>query len=309
MLVLKFTGILVTGLIIETLMNSSLTVTALDQVMPTTTISTNSSTTNTTITTTTTTLPSFKALFGSASVGTTFNSPIVFKQIRSLAIATVDNIQYNLVHDFYVGVYFFDKNWQYVSTFSYPNAFYMIVANNLFYFTMSTGSDGIIATTLTSPAIVYSSCQPLTYRSAVYDQAGSKIIAVNFDGLSVNSFDLTLRLLNSVSLPANPHGVTVFNSKIYVSLWTVAKIVVISNGVITNTYSTQCSYAASLTFDSFGNFMLSCMPNSIVYLYDTNINYLNQYINTNGAPANPLYAATDIKGRLVIAGYTYIYMK
>ena len=298
-LVLTFLGIFVTSVIIGIFMNSSLNVSTANRILPTTT---------TTSTTTTTTLPSLSALLASASVSRTFNSTIAFSGIRTLAIGTVNNIQYNLVQDYNVGVFFFDTNWQYVSTFTYPNAYYVIVANNLFYFTMSTGSYGIIATTLTSTAIVYSSSQPLTYRSAVYDQAGGKIIAANFGGLSVETFDLTLRLLSSVSLPANPHGVTLFNSNIYVSLWSVATILVISNGVISNTYPTQCTNVASLTFDSFGNMLLPCFTNSVVYLYDTSINYLNQNINTNNAPANPLYAGMDISGRLAIAGYSYIYI-
>jgi hypothetical protein len=106
-----------------------------------------------------------------------------------------------------------------------PGINYGIVANNFYYFTPTSGY-GIIKTSLTSSAVVnfYGTAG---YRGCYYDTSTSRIIAAGCVWSVVRFFNLNLNFLSSVSVPECPHGVTVYNSKVYVVSWYSRKLSVI----------------------------------------------------------------------------------
>jgi hypothetical protein len=116
-----------------------------------------------------------------------------------------------------------------------------------------------------------------------YDSAGSKIIAAGCEIGSLDILDLDLNFQSSVSFTGQcPHGITVYNSKIYVSLNSNG-IAIISNGVIANTFPTIClSGLHRITQYLFGYFALSCWGDNKVYIYDSNMQYTSKSIAFTG---------------------------
>ena len=201
----------------------------------------------------------------------------VIQSCRNIDKAKINNIEYNLIVDLPVGVHLYDSNWKYQSTFSMPDIYYGIVANNNYYFSGGT-SGGIIKTSLTSSAIIKSYGTAGVYRGLYYDSIGSRIIAAGCDVHRVDILDLDLNLLSSVSMPGMcPHGVTVHNSKVYVTRFYIGYVAIISNGMIENTFTTVCfGRLASISVDSVGYFALSCAGDGKVYLYDSNMQYTSK---------------------------------
>jgi hypothetical protein len=216
--------------------------------------------------------------------------------------ATINNIEYNLVVDFPVGVHLYDSNWKYQSTFNKVSLQYAIVANGYYYFTDSGNNNRIIKTTLISPTVLNSFGSG--YRGLYYDSIGSRIVAAGCDVCAVHTLDLNLNLLSAVSCPCQcPVGVTVYNSKIYVAMYHSVNVIVISNGTIENSYSTQCyGSLARISVDSFGYLALSCNGNGQVYLYDSNMKYTNKSIGF----VDGWDARLDTNNRLAICGVTNV---
>jgi hypothetical protein len=80
------------------------------------------------------------------------------------------------------------------------------------------------------------------YRSLFYDSVGSRIIGAGCDAQCIDTFDLNLNRLTTLSFSGLcPHGVTVYNTKIYATFWTNGNLVEITNNVVTNTFTTVCS--------------------------------------------------------------------
>jgi hypothetical protein len=111
-----------------------------------------------------------------------------------------------------------------------------------------------------------------------------------------------LNLNSSISFPGQcPHGIAVFNSKIYVAIWGNGIIAVISNGTIEKTYPAKCSSnLAGISVDAFGYFALSCSGNGQVFLYDTSMQYTNKSIAFGGV----YDARFDTNKKLGICGGT-----
>jgi hypothetical protein len=251
-------------------------------------------------TSTTITSKSYLELFSNHSDSQMFsnNNPAI-KSCRNIETATINNIQYNLVIDSNFGVYLYDLNWMYKTKFSLPSIYYGIVAKNFYYFTLTTGY-GIIKTPLNSSTVIKSYGNSGAYRGLYYDLIGSKIIAAGCNVNKVDILDLDLNLNTSISFPGQmPHGITVFNSKIYIVFWNTHNVAIITNGVNKTLYSTKCSSnLAGISVDAFGYFALSCASNSQVYLYDKNMQYTNKTIAYGGA----FDARLDTNSRLAICG-------
>jgi hypothetical protein len=179
-----------------------------------------------------------------------------------------------------------------------------IVAKGYFYFTNLGNGYRIIKTSLKSSTVLNSYSYGNAYRDLYFDSTGSRIIAAGCSVSTVDTFDLDLNLNNSVSFPGIcPHGVTVYNSKIYVSLNNDGNVAVISNGVIENTFSTLCSSGLyRLSVDSFGYFALSC-GNGQAYLYDSNMLYTSKSIGIGVWIGNVKF---DTNNRLVVCGETVV---
>ncbi len=186
-----------------------------------TTTTTTTSTTNSTTpkTTTTTTINKTYLYYASSCVYTQiFNNNPIIQDCRNFDTATINSFQYNLVFDSKVGVYLYDSNWNYKSTFPLTDIFYGIVGNNYYYFSL-LNSYGIIKTSLTSPIDIKSYGSVGNYRGLYYDSAGSKILAAGCDISRVDVLDLDLNFKSSVSFQGQcPRGVIVYNAKIYVAL-------------------------------------------------------------------------------------------
>ena len=106
---------------------------------------------------------------------------------------------------------------------------------------------------------------------------------------SIDKFSMTFDFISSISTGAGtwPHGVIVYDSKIYVSFRKNGNIAVISNNIITNFFTTQClGLIPSLTFYIFGYMAVVCYSNSYMYSFDSSANYLNQFIRTRYSPFN-----------------------
>ena len=256
----------------------------------------------TTTTTTTTTLNKRFLDFATNGIDSQlfYNNPVIQGCIN-VERATINNIEYNIVVNSYVGLYLYDTNWKYNSTFNKPSINYAIVANDNYYITDAGNSDRIIKTTYTSPTVLKS--YGSGYRGLYYDSVSSRIIAAGCDISSVDTFDLNLNLLSSVSVGNCPHGVTVYNSKIYVAKYYSLNVAVISNGVVENTYPTVCSNALiRISVDSFGYFALSC-GNGQAYLYDSNMQYTSKSIGIGVWVGNVKF---DTNNRLAVCGSTVV---
>ncbi len=244
---------------------------------------------------------SFFPIFASPIDTLMFNNNPAIQGCVNIERATINNIKYNLIVDLPVGVHLYDSNWKYNSTFNMPNIHFGIVVNYYYYFTDGGNNYRIIKTTLNSSTVLNSYGNG--YRGLHYDLIGSRIIAAGCDVSSVDVFDLDLNLLSSVSIGGCPHGVTVYNSKIYVSLNNDGNVAVISNGVIENTFSTLCSSGLyRLSVDSFGYFALSC-GNGQAYLYDSNMLYTSKSIGIGVWIGNVKF---DTNNRLVVCGETVV---
>jgi hypothetical protein len=229
------------------------------------------------------------------------NNPAI-QGCANLGTATINSIQYNLLVDYNIGVFFYDSNWMYKSTLIWPNLFFRIVANGSYYLIDRVNGFKIIKILLTSPLI--KSSYGSGYRSLHYDSIGSRIIAAGCEVNKVDILDLDLNISSSVSTPGLcPHDVTVYNTKIYVAVFNNGNVVIISNGVIENTYSTMCSQNLDrVSIDSFGYIALSCSWSGQVYLYDSNMNYTNKSISFGGV----CDARLDTNKRLTICGGTNV---
>ena len=245
-------------------------------------------------------LGSFLSIFSNPTDTSLFNNNPAIQGCSNIEKTTINSIDYNLVIDAPVGVHFYDSNWKYNSTYNMPLTNYAIVANGYFYITDQGNSCRIIKTTLTSPTVL--NFYGDGYRGLHYDSVGTRIIAAGCSVSTVDVLDLDLNLLSTVSFPGQcPHGVTIYNTKIYVALYANANIAVISNGVVENTYPTVCSGTFNrISVDSFGYFALSCYGDGQIYLYDSNIQYTNKSIEFGGV----YDARLDTNNRLAICGGT-----
>jgi hypothetical protein len=225
------------------------------------------------------------------------------RHCRNIEKATIDGIQYNLIVDRYNGVYLYDSNWVYRFSFLIPSVAYGIVANNFYYFSTFPNTIniyGLIKTSLTSSTIIKSYGTVDTYRVLYYDSINSRIIACSTSN-RVDIFNLDLNLLSSVTLQGfGPHGVTVYNSRIYVASYYTGNVAVISNNlIVTTTYLSRClGPLGAISVDSFGYFALSCGGDGKVYIYDSNMNYTNKFISFE----NVLDARLDINTNFAICG-------
>jgi hypothetical protein len=217
--------------------------------------------------------------------------------------STINNIEYNLIVDQAYGVYLYDLNWNHHSNFNFPDIYYAISVNNFYYFTLNPfniNTYGIVKTTVDSTTIIKYYGSSDQYRGLYYDSSTSRIIAVDCGITSVDIFDLNLNLITSIVIPGPClHSVVVYNSKIYVSLWDDGTVVVISNGLIENQYSTQYSInLARVSVDAFGYIALSCPGDGCVYLYDS----IMQNTNKNIAFPGIFDARLDLNDELISCG-------
>jgi hypothetical protein len=97
----------------------------------------------------------------------------VIQTCLNLDKVTINSFQYNLLVDQSVGVYWYDSNWNYQSTFNMPNIFYGIVAKGFFYFSTFNSANGIVKTTLNSSTAIKSYGISSVYRGLFYDSMGS----------------------------------------------------------------------------------------------------------------------------------------
>ena len=233
-----------------------------------------------------------------------FNNNPVIRNCRNTDTAIINGIKYNLLFDVPVGVYLYDSNWVYKSTFSMPNINYGIaVANSFYLFTDAGNNDRLIKTSFTSSTVLYSIGSG--YRGLYYDSVGSRIIAANCDNNFVAIYDLNFGILGAPSISNCPHGVTVYNSKIYVALWNNGNVAVISNYIVEKTFSTVCPGSLSrISVDPFAYFALPCYNNNQVYIYYTdNMQYTNKSIGFASAVSD---ARLDTNNRLVLSGVTNV---
>ena len=196
-------------------------------------------------------------------------------------------------------IYFdIDKsNWMNKSFFNIISNF-GIVVNNFYYFT-SMHNYSTIKTSLSSSTVIKSYGSGDVYRGLYYDSTASRIITAGCRINKIDIFDLDLNLISSVlSSGECPHGITVYNSKIYVVIYLTSNVAVISNGVIENTFPIQCYHLASISVDSFGYFALSCEGDGKAYIYDSSMNYTNKYIGLDFV----LDARLDINNYFAIGG-------
>ncbi len=271
----------------------------------TTTTSTTSTRSATTITTTTssfktTTINKTYLYYASNNVNSQWIDTPTIQNCGNIEKATINGIQYNLVIDQLVGVYLYDTNWVYKSTFFMPNISFGIVANNFYYFSLDYYERyGIIKTSLTSSTIIKSFGYS-GYHGLYYDSAASRIIAAGCYHNRVDTFNLNLKRLNSYSFRRQcPLVVTVYNSKIYVILgWTANKLAVIDGSTQIQYVLTQLSYDfVGISVDEFGYFALSCYDFN-VYIYDSNLTYTNKLIGFDVVRD----ARLDTNNRLAICG-------
>jgi hypothetical protein len=247
---------------------------------------------------------SFLSIFTNSVDSNKFiNSSIIIQSCVNVETATINNIEYNLIVDQAYGVYLYDLNWNYHSNFNFTNIYYAISVNNFYYFTLNpfnVNSYGIVKSTIDSTIILNSYGYSDQYRGLYYDSNILRIIAAGCGTASVDIFDLNLNLITSIVIPGTcPHGVAVYNSKIYVSLWHNGAVVVISNGSIENQYSTQCSInLARLSIDDFGYIALSCPGDGYIYLFDSIMQYTNKYIAFPGI----FDARLDLNDELISCG-------
>jgi hypothetical protein len=236
---------------------------------------------------------SFLSIFTNQVNTMMFNNNPAIQGCVNVERAIINNIEYNLVIDLPVGVHLYDCNWNYQSTFNIASINYGCVAKSYYYFTDASNGNRIIKTTFIS----YGG----GYRGFYHHSIDSRIIAAGCDTNSVDTLDLDLNFNSSVSFPGQcPHGVTVYNTKIYVAIYiNNYNVAVISNGIIENTHLTQCSsYLIRISVDSFGYFALSC-ENGQAYLYDSNIQYTSKSIGIG------VWVGTvnfDINKRLAVCG-------
>ena len=229
-------------------------------------------------------LSSFQEIFANG------NNSKLFKKLhqicRNTAIATIDNVLYNTVDESSIGVYLYDINWTYKRTFNFPNTFYAISVNNYFYFSTSDSNNytyGIIKTTVISPDIIAYYSSRGWYRSLYYDSVNSQIIAAGCNFNSIVVLDLNLTQQRIIDMIGRcPHGVTMFNNKIYVTFWNDPNIVELTNYTITNQY--KLPYSAneitSINVDSMGYFAITSYRNGYIYLYNPNLENTNVSILT-----------------------------
>lgn len=279
----------------------------------TTTVKTITTTAATTTTTTTTVLYSFMSLFANKTNSNLFsNVNPTIASCRNVAVATINNVLYNIVHEPTVGAYLYNTNWVYVRTFNLPSTFYVISVNNYFYFTTITGNTypyGIIKTTVSSTALVnYYASNYGRYRSLYYDSVNLRIIAAGCDVNLVDILDLNLNLQTTLYFTgACPHGITMSNNKIYISFWTNGNIVELTNNAITNTFTSPCSnYIAAINIDSSGYFAFTCYGTGYSYLYDPNFQYTNMNILTPNT--NNFDIRLDTNNRLAICTQNNVYV-
>lgn len=236
------------------------------------------------------------------------NTNPFIKSCRNLASGFINNVEYNLVSDQTVGVFLYDTNWNYVSTFSFPSIFYAIVANNFYYFSLGSGSYGLVKTTVNSTEIVeHHGNSGGVYRSLYYDSIGSRILAAGLNTNTVEIFDLNLKLLSSISLNGiQTHGVTFYNSCIFVTFWSTGSIEAVSNGV-KNTFTAQCAtQITSINVDNVGYFVITCYGTGRAYLYDENLAYTNKSILINSDSI--IDARLDTNNRLAICSANNVYI-
>ena len=232
------------------------------------------------------------------------NSGPTIQLCNNLGVATINNVQFNLVSDLHVGVYLYDTDWNYVSTFNFPKIHYAIVANDYYYFSttlLNSNSYGIIKTLLNSSSIVkYYGNTRGVYRNLFYDSNQSRIIAAGYAINTVDIFDLNLKLNSSIFLGNFnfPFGVTVYNSNIYAAY--AFNIVKISIASIAKTYSTTCLLSVSINADSFGYFAFACTS---LCVYDSTFRFTYKCLSVTAIDAR-----FDTNNRLAICTVNDVYV-
>ena len=195
------------------------------------------------------------------------------------------------------GLHVFDENWQYISLTSYTG-YQFVVVNESFYLT--TENTVTMIDINANVRLTYPYCS--SNRGITYDDKAQTIIAADYGGLAIRIFDLNLNLLNFIQLNFNPHGISVYNSQIFVSAWATNQVYVFENGMMTNIITTNCASGAitALWIDAFGYMAIPCCSDGIVYLYYINGLYMDKFISV----PNPFSAMIDSKGRLIINSVT-----
>ncbi len=95
-----------------------------------------------------------------------------------------------------------------------------------------------------------------------------------------------------------PHGVIVYNAKIYVAL-NLNSIAIISSNLTLNLFPNIYSQGSLyISYDSFGYFAHSCWRDNKVYIYDSNMHYKNKSIEF----LIPMDARFDSNKRFSICG-------
>ncbi len=120
------------------------------------------------------------------------NTNPTIQECMNIEKVTINNIQYNLIVDYNVGIFLNDSNWKYNYTFNKARISYAIASNGHYYFTDAGNYHRIIKTSFYSPTVL--NWYGTGYRGLYYDSIGSRIIAAGCDSHRVDMFDFDLNL-------------------------------------------------------------------------------------------------------------------
>ena len=181
----------------------------------------------------------------------------------------------------------------------------MIVVNNQFYFSCQS-TYGLMSTTLNLTLLQSYGSQIGSYSALVYDLNNQIIYAANYNASSLDTFDINFNLLNTISLPNRPYAVNYYASRICVCYYNNANIAVIENGIVINTFTTQCpQFVGTLSVDTLGQILVPCQNTTTTYLYNKNVTYMNLYIK---AGSINYWAGYDARYRLAITAINRIWV-
>ena len=183
-------------------------------------------------------------------------------------------VDYGNPYNGYYKIVKFDKNFNFISSYSFYRPFFIISVHNsntseLFVSTYYGVNKLSIAL---SPIFNYYRSY-VQYNGLYYNQTGDYILACssNYYIEFLRRDDLTFIKYIS-TYPYLPTDIREFNGTLFVA--TKNNIVIIlKNEVISSYFSTKCTSIASMAIDIFGDIAVICSP--FIHLYSTNGTYLN----------------------------------
>ena len=146
------------------------------------------------------------------------------------------------------------------------------------------------------------------YRQFFYDSASRKFYVAPSNLPRIDVFDQSCSLLQSINLGSKqPHGLAFFDGSIYASVLNSNQVLVIQNGLVSRYFTvSQCPVSLhtilAITVDSFGYVALSCYSGNLIFIYDSNGNYMNSILTS----PYPHVSAIDADRRFVIMNSKYL---